>query len=50
MCFQSTGVFQERLYTMRHRLQLSSQLYRNPDRPEDVATVIIEQVCCLVLS
>lgn len=39
-----SGVFQERLQTMRHRLQLSSQLYRNPDRPEDVATVIIEQV------
>lgn len=29
---------------MLHRLQLSTQLYRNPDRPEDVAAIIIEQV------
>nr|CAB3230219.1 tetratricopeptide repeat protein 40 [Phallusia mammillata] len=38
-----TGFYHERLHTMLHRLQLSTQLYRTPDRSEDVAAIIIEQ-------
>ncbi|XP_078492369.1 cilia- and flagella-associated protein 46 isoform X3 [Ciona intestinalis] len=38
-----SGFYHERLQTMLHRLQLSTQLYRTPDRPEDVAAIIIEQ-------
>jgi len=45
-----SGLYHERLLTMLHRLQLSTQLYRSPDRPEDIAANIIEQVITFVLS
>ncbi|XP_025093435.1 cilia- and flagella-associated protein 46-like isoform X2 [Pomacea canaliculata] len=37
------NVYQERLEVMLRRLQLRSQLYRQPERPEDQAAMIIEQ-------
>jgi len=38
------GIYRESLQTMLHRLQVSTQLYRTPDREEDIAAIIIEQV------
>lgn len=38
------SVYQERLEVMLRRLELRSQLYRQPERPEDQAAMIIEQV------
>ncbi|KAK7109057.1 hypothetical protein V1264_013170 [Littorina saxatilis] len=38
------GVYQERLEVMLRRLELRSQLYRQPERPEDQAAMIIEQI------
>ena len=35
---------QERLEVALHRLELRAQLYKQPDRPEDMAAMIIEQV------
>ncbi|XP_076434592.1 cilia- and flagella-associated protein 46-like isoform X2 [Babylonia areolata] len=37
------NVYQERLEVMLRRLELRSQLYRQPERPEDQAAMIIEQ-------
>ena len=39
-------MYQERLEVMLRRLELRSQLYRQPERPEDQAAMIIEQVLC----
>ncbi|XP_076807691.1 cilia- and flagella-associated protein 46-like isoform X3 [Clavelina lepadiformis] len=38
-----TGIYHERLHSLLHLLQLRTQLYRTPDRPEDIATIIIQQ-------
>lgn len=38
------NVYKERLEVALHRLELRSQLYKQPDRPEDMAAMIIEQV------
>ena len=37
-------VYEERLQVMLHRLDLRSELYQQPERPEDQAAMIIEQV------
>ena len=37
-------VYEERLQVALHRLQLRSELYTQPERPEDQAAMIIEQV------
>ena len=37
-------VYKERLEVMLHRLELRSELYKQPERPEDIAGMIIEQV------
>nr|KAG5695793.1 hypothetical protein BaRGS_013391 [Batillaria attramentaria] len=37
------SAYQERLEVMLRRLELRSQLYRQPERPEDQAAMIIEQ-------
>ena len=38
------GVYRERLQVALHRLQLCAELYKQPERPEDQAAMIIEQV------
>ena len=38
------GLYTERLGTLLTRLQLRASLYTTPDRPEDLAAMIIEQV------
>jgi hypothetical protein len=38
------GLYSERLQTLLTRLQLRASLYTTPERPEDLATMIIEQV------
>ncbi len=38
------GFYSERLGTLLTRLQLRASLYTTPERPEDVAAMIIEQV------
>ena len=42
--FDVDGVYKSRLEVALHRLQLRSQLYTKPDRSEDTAAMIIEQV------
>ena len=42
-------VYKERLEVMLHRLELRSELYKQPERPEDIAGMIIEQVSVLPL-
>jgi len=37
-------IYQERLEVMLHRLELRSELYKQPERAEDLAGMIIEQV------
>ncbi|XP_071090002.1 cilia- and flagella-associated protein 46-like [Haliotis cracherodii] len=37
------GVYRERLEVSLHRLELRSELYKAPERPEDQAAMIIEQ-------
>ncbi|CAG2203029.1 Cilia- and flagella-associated protein 46 [Mytilus edulis] len=37
------AVYKERLEVALHRLELRAQLYKQPDRPEDMAAMIIEQ-------
>ena len=37
-------IYKERLEVMLHRLELRSELYKQPERPEDIAGMIIEQV------
>ncbi|CAC5380788.1 Cilia- and flagella-associated protein 46 [Mytilus coruscus] len=37
------SVYKERLEVALHRLELRAQLYKQPDRPEDMAAMIIEQ-------
>ena len=39
------NVYHERLEVALRRLELRAQLYKQPDRPEDQAAMIIEQVC-----
>lgn len=36
-------IYTERLEVMLHRLELRSELYKQPERPEDIAGMIIEQ-------
>ena len=36
-------VYQERLEVALHRLELRAELYKQPERPEDQAAMIIEQ-------
>lgn len=38
------AVYNERLQLALHRLQLRAELYQQPNRPEDEAAMIIEQV------
>ena len=38
------AVYNERLQLALHRLQLRAELYQQPERPEDAAAMIIEQV------
>ncbi|XP_041368339.1 cilia- and flagella-associated protein 46-like isoform X2 [Gigantopelta aegis] len=38
------NIYRERLEVALHRLELRSELYKQPDRPEDQAAMIIEQV------
>ena len=38
------NVYRERLEVSLRRLELRSQLYEQPERPEDQAAMIIEQV------
>jgi len=42
--FDVEHVYKSRLEVALHRLQLRSQLYSKPDRSEDAAAMIIEQV------
>ena len=37
-------MYNERLQLALHRLQLRAELYQQPERPEDAAAMIIEQV------
>ena len=39
-----TGQYRDRLETSLKRLQLRATLYKTPERPEDLAAMIIEQV------
>ena len=46
-----SGQYYDRLQTALTRLQLRATLYKTPERPEDLAAMIIEQVghiACLV--
>lgn len=38
------GLYKERLEVSLRRLELRAQLYKQPDRAEDIAAMIIEQV------
>jgi hypothetical protein len=40
-----SGQYRDRLNTALTRLKLRATLYETPDRPEDLAAMIIEQVC-----
>lgn len=44
------GLYKERLEVSLRRLELRAQLYKQPDRAEDIAAMIIEQVvtCTLI--
>lgn len=39
------GLYKERLEVLLHRLELRAQLYKQPEKAEDIAAMIIEQVC-----
>lgn len=43
LALDDAKIYQERLEVMLHRLELRSELYKQPERPEDVAGMIIEQ-------
>lgn len=42
--FDDGGQYSERLQTSLHRLELRAELYKSPERIEDKAAMIIEQV------
>lgn len=42
------GEQRERIEHLLHRLRLRADLYQQPDRPEDRAAMILEQVSCLL--
>lgn len=44
VALDDTGVYRERLEMAINRVELRATLYDQPDRPEHVATMIIEQV------
>jgi len=44
MQFDTEHVYTSRLNTTLHRLQLRTELYTKPERNEDMAASIIEQV------
>lgn len=44
MRLDSQGIYQDKLSMVYNRLQLCTMLYQSPDRPEDKATMAIEQV------
>jgi len=44
MQFDIEQVYKSRLQVSLHRLQLRTELYTKPDRSEDTAASIIEQV------
>lgn len=41
-------LYDERLLVLLHRLELRSELYKQPSRPEDQAAMIIEQVILII--
>ncbi|XP_035317165.1 cilia- and flagella-associated protein 46 isoform X1 [Cricetulus griseus] len=43
MRLDSQGIYQDKLSMVYNRLQLCTMLYQSPDRPEDKATMAIEQ-------
>lgn len=45
LALDDTGVYSERLEMAINRVELRATLYDQPERAEDVATMIIEQVC-----
>lgn len=44
MRLDSLGLYQEKNKMVYNRLKLCTMLYQSPDRPEDQATMAIEQV------
>lgn len=42
------GLYKERLEVLLHRLELRAQLYKQPEKAEDIAAMIIEQVCGVI--
>lgn len=44
MRLDSLGLYQDKMKIAYNRLQLCTMLYQSPDRPEDKATMAIEQV------
>jgi hypothetical protein len=44
LALDDAKIYQERLEVMLHRLELRSELYQQPERVEDIAGMIIEQV------
>lgn len=44
MRLDSLGLYQDKNKLLYKRLQLCTMLYQSPDRPEDKATMAIEQV------
>ena len=44
LTLDDTGIYRERLDMAINRVELRATLYDQPERPEDVATMIIEQV------
>ena len=44
LSLDDANIYKERLEVMLHRLELRSELYKQPERPEDIAGMIIEQV------
>ncbi|XP_052228420.1 cilia- and flagella-associated protein 46-like isoform X3 [Dreissena polymorpha] len=43
LALDDAKIYTERLEVMLHRLELRSELYKQPERPEDIAGMIIEQ-------
>lgn len=39
------GLYQERLSTALHQLQIRSMMYKTPEKEEDQAALLIDQVC-----
>ena len=44
IALDDSGQYKDRLETALTRLQLRATLYKTPERPEDLAAMIIEQV------